>query len=238
MVNIIITEGQEEINKMMASYLVSKGHNVYVLVESDKLQNDNSNSFDYNIIKIDMNTEEDYHVFAKNFEEEYGKVDMLIHGVLNRDELALMNSNQDFFVNDITDKLRHIFQLSKYISSLMTKKKEGSILFPMFYDALSFAGYPVSPVINHAKISMMKCLAKELNAFKINVNAITFGYYNSGFDKNIQKEKKKELEIFGLKAKLYDSSEFMPALEIFLSNVGRLINGQNIHIGTGIETTL
>ncbi len=238
MVNIIITEGQEKINKMMASYLGSKGYNVFALEESDEQLNDNINSFDYTILRTNINTEEEYHMFAKNFEEQYGEINMLIHGLINRDEFALLDSSPDFFVRDITRKLRSIFLLSKHISSLMVKKKEGSILFPMFYDALSFAGYPSSPVLDQSKISLMKCLARELNAFKINVNAITFGYYDSGFDKNIRKEKRKEIEIFALKPKLYDCTEFMPALEIFLSNVGHLISGQNIHIGTGIETSL
>ena len=121
---------------------------------------------------------------------------------------------------------------------MMIMKKHGLILYPMFYDALSFAGYPVSPVIDHAKLSMMKCLARELNAFKVRTNAITFGYYDDDFDKEKSKKIRKDVEIFALKPRLHKIQEYISAIDIFIGESGELISGQNIHIGAGIETYL
>lgn len=238
MKNILITEGNEKYNAAIASYFADKGNNVFLIKEGTGENSDIQNISSFIDVNRRLETEEDYVEFAQLFEKKYGKIDMLIHGFTINDELTLFCSDDNMLIQTIEDKLRKIFFLNKYFGNLMVRKKEGSILFPMFLDTLAYNGYPVTPILNQAKISMMKCLARELNAFKIKVNALTFGYYDMQFDKEVRKQKKKELEIFALKPKLYTFDELIVSFDIFLNDTCNIISGQNIHIGAGAETFL
>ena len=74
-----------------------------------------------------------------------------------------------------------------------------------------------SPILNHGKISMMKCLSRELTVFKLSVNVMTFGYYNQNFDNQEKREMRKALEIYGLKPQLHELSQLVPALDILIN---------------------
>ncbi|MFD2508529.1 hypothetical protein ACFSUR_09010 [Halalkalibacter alkalisediminis] len=82
----------------------------------------------------------------------------------------------------------------------------------------------------------MKCMSRELGPFKLNVNAITFGYYNDGFDRQQKKFKKEKVEIFSLKPKLPDIEEYVRTIELLINPSASLIGGENLHVGAGIET--
>lgn len=242
MKNIVISDGQIKINGIIAQYLSEKGHNVILLCGKEptwELETDcfcNESNYEIKVSKMD--SEEVVGVLCKEIEEKYGNIDVLIHGINDFDDECLLEHNSTEFAEYVKGKLKEIFLLSKGVANEMIKKKEGLVLYPMFYDCLSVVGYPVSPVISHAKISMMKCLARELNAFKVRSNAITFGYYNDNFSKEEVNRIKKEIEIFALKPKLHKIQEYVTAIDIFLMESGYLISGQNIHVGTGIETHL
>jgi hypothetical protein len=103
---------------------------------------------------------------------------------------------------------------------------------------LHYADYPSSPILNHGKISLMKSMSRECCAFKLAVNAMTFGYYDDQYNAEQKKKKRKTLEIFGLKPPLLSLEEMIPALQFFIDPPVKNIGGQNYHISTGIETVL
>ncbi|EGT4625349.1 TPA: SDR family oxidoreductase [Clostridioides difficile] len=236
MKNILITEGHEEYNKTLALDLVKKGNNIYLLNDKEVAE-DFEGFSNITIISTVLKSEDDYFTLAQMFENQYGKIDMLIHGFSICDESALF-SDSYCLINTVKDKLKKLFFLNKHFGNLMVKKKDGSILFPILMDTLEFSGYPASPILNQAKISMVKCLARELNAFKIKVNAITLGYYDNQFEKEARKQMRKELEIYALKPRLYCISELLGVFEFFLTDSANVISGQNIHVGAGAETFL
>ena len=73
--------------------------------------------------------------------EETGALDVLIHGneMVNEEELLLQDAN--LLDQYMTEHFRRIYLLNKTVSSMMIKKKSGSIIFPIIYDALYYAGY-------------------------------------------------------------------------------------------------
>ncbi|MFA9557772.1 SDR family NAD(P)-dependent oxidoreductase [Evansella sp. AB-rgal1] len=242
--NIVVTNGNQEFNQEISTYLLKKGHSVTLFFEDDEAE------WNY-LKKIEEIEKPSYKGFfmkevtevklqhaLEDIVSHSGTIDILLHGneMVNEEELLL--KDVEHFDTYITKQFHQMYLLNKLVSSLMVKKKKGSIIFPILYDALYFAGYPSSPILNQGKISMMKCLSRELSAFRLSVNVMTFGYYNSAFDKEEKKNMKKKLEIYGLKPKLPELNELISALDILIDPPSSAISGQDFHIGVGIETGL
>ena len=223
---------------------MENGHRVTMLFEDEEEASSYYETVHQNLrnlylgVPICQMNEEYLQQILADITEETGALDVLIHGneMVNEEELLLQDAN--LLDQYMTEHFRRIYLLNKTVSSMMIKKKSGSIIFPIIYDALYYAGYHSSPILNHGKISMMKCLSRELTVFKLSVNVMTFGYYNQNFDNKEKREMRKALEIYGLKPQLHELSQLVPALDILINPPTPAIGGHDFHIGAGIETGL
>lgn len=242
--NILISNGNQPFNQLIADFLIENGHRVHLLFDDEEAELTyfekiaSHNQHLYKGFVVNKMREENLQQVLDRMIEHSGSIDVFIHGneMVDEEELLLDDMNQ--FETYITDQFKKIFLLTKLVSSMMIKKKQGSIIFPIVYDALYFAGYPSSPVLNHGKISMMKCLSRELSAFRLTVNVMTFGYYHNNFGKEEKKEVLKKLGIYSLKPQLLELNQLISALNLLINPPSTAISGQDIHIGTGIETGL
>ncbi|MCZ8513158.1 SDR family NAD(P)-dependent oxidoreductase [Paenibacillus filicis] len=167
-----------------------------------------------------------------------GGLDVLIHGNEMLDEDQLFEQAKDELGSLIPSLFQRIFLWNRSAIGYMIKQKSGKVIFPVIYDTLYYDHYPCSPILNHGKISLMKCLSRECSAFRIDVNVVSFGYYDAGFDKAEKKEKQRGLEIYGLKPVLKSLDDMLEVLDFVIGAPGSLIGGQNIEIGVGVETNL
>lgn len=238
---IFISNGDQDFNQLISTFLLEKGYRVALLFSdpeqerrykhSLKREWDNINCFVYSNIH-----EGNVHQIMTQVKEELGGLDVLIHGNEMFDEADLLAKDPVGFGEVITEQFRRIFLLNQAGTSMMIKKKSGHVLFPILYDALYYAGYPSSPIMNHGKISMMKCMSRELAPFKVAANVVTLGYYNRELGTSMRRKMKKSLEIFALKPRLPNLFDMLLYLEMILNNPVDLFGGQNIHVGLGIET--
>lgn len=241
---MLITSGDQEFNQLMATYLLEQGHQVIVCFQNKEASDSYFSSIRsdlqvtyYSIVISDSN--KDWIECVQNeIENTMQGLDVLIHGNEMMDEDLLFEQNMLEFGEYMSLQFKRIYLFSKMAAQFMMRPKSGKIIFPLIYDSLYYAGYSSSPVLNQGKISMMKCLSRELAAFKINVNAMTFGYYDKDFDPSEKKETKKTVEIFSLKPMLIELKEMIPALEMLINPPVQNIGGENFHIGAGIETNL
>jgi 3-oxoacyl-[acyl-carrier protein] reductase len=241
---IVLTHGDVPWNQAIAKNCLERGHHLILHFQREEEENVFTQSLSpemrdrfRGVIDPDM-TSDSVRSWVEEQVAEAGRLDVLIHGNEMVDEPALFDANPVTAGESIATHMGRVFRVSREVVSYMVKRKSGQIVFPLLYDALVYAGYPSSPMLNHGKISLMKCLSRELCAFKIGVNAMTFGYYNDRFDRETKKSKRKTLEIFGLKAPLLEWDEMVPALQFLIEPPVKNMGGQNIHISTGIETTL
>ncbi|NBD25163.1 SDR family oxidoreductase [Paenibacillus glycinis] len=166
-----------------------------------------------------------------------GGLHVLIHGLQARDEEAAFVAAPAEFGIATAAELRSRFLYSRAAAAHMAREKAGHILFLLLADSLYYAGYPASPVMNHGSLAMMRSLAKELSPFRIAVNAVTYGYYADAGEQGDRKELKQQLEIHTLKPYLPEPRELAEAsLSWLLQAPERLVSGQNIHIGAGMDT--
>ncbi|MGG3891727.1 SDR family NAD(P)-dependent oxidoreductase [Metabacillus fastidiosus] len=242
--SILISNGNQPFNQLISHYLLENGHHVTMLFNSDEaalsyyeLINQEW-QYSYSGVVMDQLKKDYLQQVLDDITEKHGSLDVFIHGneMVNEEQLLLQDAGQ--FDIYITEQFKRMYLLNKTVSSLMIKKKRGSIIFPIIYDALYYADYPSSPILNHGKISMMKCLSRELTAFKLSVNVMTFGYYNGNFNNQEKKEVRKALEIYGLKPQLYELKHLVPAIDILINPPVPAIGGHDFHIGAGIETGL
>ncbi|MEJ3741459.1 SDR family NAD(P)-dependent oxidoreductase [Bacillus tropicus] len=237
----LITNGDIHFNQLLSNHLLKKGHSVAMVFSNQETSECYQKSIQVNgeFYPLICNefTEETVNFL---FEEVKGKLDgldILIHGNEEIDESQFFAEAPILFGEVISEHLRRIFLFNQCAVSYMMIKKRGQIIYPLIFDTLAYVGYPTSPILNHAKISMMKCLAKEISAFKLKINALTLGYSDNEFSRLEKKEKQKSLEIFGLKPKIQKMNELIKGIDVLVLD-DTFISGQNIHITPGIETTI
>lgn len=239
---IFITNGDVEWNQTIAIYYLNKGYNIILHFRDthrqihfkEKIRNSNSE----NLCTI-VNKKIDEMVIKENLEkldDRFSNINVLIHGNEMFDEKIGFLERESSIALKIKKHLNDIFIFNKAITTKMVKQKKGNIIYPIIYDVLNQAGYQSSPILNNAKISLMKSLSRELTAFKININVMTFGYYDNDFDRAKKKEMKNILEIFSLKPQLLQLTNMIPAMDILVEPPVPIISGENIHIGAGIES--
>ncbi|WP_100374826.1 SDR family oxidoreductase [Bacillus sp. FJAT-45037] len=234
--NILISEGEQKINQVIANHFHQKGEKAVLLfTDREKHLGFMLEQPGQETIFCEAYKEDDLDTIILEMFGDQG-VEVLIHGNEMIDEERTLEEEPYMLDEIIRGYLYRIFLLNKVVVRQMIKPKKGKIIFPLFYDPLYYAGYASSPVLNHAKLSLMKCMSRELGPFKLNVNAITFGYYNDGFNKEQKKIKKEKVEIFSLKPKLPDIEDYVRSIELLINPSASLIGGENLHVGAGIET--
>ncbi|WP_078392761.1 SDR family oxidoreductase [Shouchella patagoniensis] len=237
----LVTNGESYFNQHIAQHLKDIGFNVIIIFRTLEGQSTFEQSLSIEGVHtrlIDKLDERAMEFLTGEIQEKWGTLDVLIHGNEELDEEKSLAEDSERFGYKIEAIFNEIFFYNKMATSLMIKKKTGKIIFPLIYDPLYYAEYCSSPVLNQGKISLMKCLSRELGAFRINVNAITFGYHRTTQEGKELKELKRKVEIFSLKPQLPQLKDMIPALDMLVAPPVQYIGGENIHIGVGIETSL
>ena len=244
--NMLITNCQQSFNRLIGQYYLNRNYNVVFHFDNENSKQkyetelskaDNNtdnymlitnNNIDFNSLEKDMDIINDY----------FGTIDILIHGNEMVDETKFFLEDPIGLERTIEKLFERIYLFNRVVTSRMMKAKKGKVIFPLIFDVLYFAGYPSSPMLNNGKISLMKCMSHELSAFKVNVNAMTLGYFDEDFDSATKKALKKKLEIFALKPRLLPLKDLIPALNMLVEPPVSTIGGENIHIGAGTETVI
>lgn len=241
---IFITNGEHAFNQSIAYRELANGHRVGIHFTTQEQAEAYRNSLEADAadnVHLFYGVPKDEAEAASIIEDvvaKLGGLNVLIHGNEMLDEVKLFEQTQDELGSMIPSLFQSIFLWNRSAIGYMLKQKSGKVIFPIIYDTLYYDQYPSSPILNHGKISLMKCLSRECSAFRIDVNVLTFGYHDAGFDKVEKKEKQRSLEIYGLKPVLKSLDEMLEVLEFIIGAPNSLIGGQNIEIGVGIETNL
>lgn len=242
--SIFITNGEHEFNRMIAAAMLAAGHRVVLHANDVERASAYLASLEKEagerlcVVGDDLTDEASYAAALETAVAAGGGLDALIHGNEMLDEHAWFEERPDELGAIVADAFQSIFLWNKAALSFMMKRKSGKIVFPVVFDTLYYDRYPSSPMLNHGKISLMKCLSRECSAFRIDVNVLTFGYHDANFEKDVKKEKQKGLELFGLKPVLKPLPDMAEALNFLIQSPSSLIGGQNLEIGVGIETNL
>jgi 3-oxoacyl-[acyl-carrier protein] reductase len=244
MKRILMTHGHVPLNQRLTRHLLEQGHSLAVLFETPGARDEGEARLKEHAggrLKCFVQSSLAPEAITAQVEEcmrKLGGLDALVHGYEMIDEARLLTEDPLYFQGLITQALQNIFSFTRASVSHLIRAKGGSIVFPMLCDSLHYDGYPVSPVLDHAKLSMMKCLSRELMAFGIQVNALTLGYHDPGFTSDEKRATRERLAVYGQKPRLAAIEELLPVLDFLVAPPTAHIGGQNIHVGLGIDTTV
>jgi 3-oxoacyl-[acyl-carrier protein] reductase len=241
---VFVTNGNHPLQQLVVEYLLEKDFRVSMPFASQReadhyrasLSTHETESF-YPVIGGQASVAE-VQVLMDKAIEVMGGLHVLIHGIHAFDEDKEYGLDPVGCGTVVEELLRQAFLFSRIGGTYMARKMEGRILFPLLSDSLYYESYPVSPMINHGKMVMMKTLAKEMATFRVATNALTFGYYSDQESGLSGKELRKKLGIYALKPHVPQLDEMVPMLDILLGAPTNLISGQNLHIGAGLDTLM
>jgi 3-oxoacyl-[acyl-carrier protein] reductase len=242
MARIVLTHAHLPLNERIARHLLSREHSLALLFPSEEARDEGlarlaGGERVRGLLQPDPSPE----AVPARFEEcvgSLGGVDALVHGHEMLDEPRLLAQEPLRFQGLVLQALQDIFVMTRAAIPHLLRNKGGSIVFPLIYDSLHYADYPTSPVVDHAKLSMMKSLSRELTAFGVQVNALTIGYHDPGFTPAEKKARRERLSIYGLKPPLVAVDELLTALDLLISSPCAHLGGQNLQVGFGIETSV
>lgn len=239
-----ITHGDQRFNQLISSHLMQKGYKVHLHFTNQIIADEYFHSLkdewkrSFTSIIACLDSSQAIRTELEQSAAKMGGLELFIHGNEGMDDEKIYEFETNDFGRLMTKQFRQMFLWNQHVGTLMAKQTSGQIIFPLISDTLYYLNYPSSPILNHGKISMMKCLAKELAPFDICVNALTLGYYDQVNDKETRKKLKKSLDIYALKPDFPKLEQMIPSLDILLRHTEYMISGQNIHIGAGVETSI
>lgn len=155
------------------------------------------------------------------------KTSILINGVYEIDEIK----NLKYDSNELVNELDSIFKINKNSATKMMKKKNGVIIFLFSSNCFNGLGEHYSPILSLSKLSFMKSIAKELNAYKVSCFGITLSP-DFNLEKNDELLKQKKLNIFALKQKKVQEEEQINQIRVLIKN-HKIFSGQLITLGNG-----
>ncbi|WP_439443301.1 hypothetical protein ACSMFR_12995 [Listeria aquatica] len=175
-------------------------------------------------------SEEGYEVNVEQ-ENQALKTDILINGVYELNEQEFLDRDKTSSLIQFREELLELFQINKIIVTEMMKSKKGTVLFLFNPNEYGGFGEYNSPILTLAKLSFMKSIAKELNAFNVNCFGITLAPNKENL-KVKQMKKEKQLDIFTLKQKPISLEQQFIYIERLFEN-SEIFGGQTINLTNG-----
>lgn len=240
---IVLSEAHREENQRIAAYLLEKGSELTLITDDSRIINSffeelstehKSRCF---VICLDSYKEAEVSEAIDRIIAVMEGLDVFINGLPGTDETAQLKLSPDSFGKDIAADFKKVFLLNREIVRYMVRQKCGSVIFLMIDDILHYADYPVSPVKNQGRLSLMKSLAKELTPFNIKVNSLTFGIHDCGFTPADKRTMQKKLEFCALKPPIPKWPDLLPALDALIYPSFQYMTGQNYTAGIGSSNT-
>lgn len=187
------------------------------------------------VIQADVSKEEDCARMFREMEEMLGTIDILVNNAgITRDNLAVRMSEREF--DEVIDtNLKGAFFCAKIAGKAMMKARKGRIIsISSISGVRGNAGQINYCAAKAGIIGMTKCLAKELAARNITVNAVAPGYIDTDMTA-VLPEKVKEQVLTQVPLKRMGQPQDIAETVAFLaSDRAAYITGQTIQVDGGM----
>ncbi|SNX55564.1 3-oxoacyl-[acyl-carrier-protein] reductase [Thermoanaerobacterium sp. RBIITD] len=237
----LVTGGGRGIGRAIALKLAEDGYNVVINYSKSSKSADETVleakkfGVDAYAIKCDISDYKQVEEMINNIIERYGFIDVVVNNAgITKDNLILRMSEDDWD-NVINTNLKGTFNVIKFISKYMIKRRKGKIInISSIVGIIGNAGQVNYAASKAGIIGLTKSVAKELASRGITVNAIAPGYIETDMTE-VLNETTKESMINSIPLKRAGNpSDIANVVSFLASNASDYITGQVINVDGGM----
>lgn len=173
---------------------------------------------------------------SKNVKEDFGAIHVLVNNAgITRDNLLLRLGEEDWD-KVIDTNLKSIYNLTKPVSYIMLRQKEGSIInLTSIVGMIGQAGQSNYSASKAGIIGFTKSIADELGSRNIRSNAIAPGFIQTEMTDELPEDLKKNY-LAGIPLKRFAQPEEVAKVALFLaSDLSSYVNGQTLSVCGGLN---
>lgn len=187
------------------------------------------------LLGFNVGSSEEVATSIQSIKERLGRIDVLVNNAgISKDGLFIRLSDEDWH-RTININLDGAFFVSREVSKLMVKARQGSIInISSVVGEMGNAGQAAYVASKAGLIGMTKALARELAGRNITVNAISPGFIETDMTAKLD-AKVQEQHLLNIPLSRYGKSEEVASAAVFLASEGaRYITGQVLGINGGL----
>lgn len=173
---------------------------------------------------------------CKQVKEDFDAIHILVNNAgITRDNL-LMRLSEDDWDSVINTNLKSIYNLTKPVSMVMLRQKEGSIInLTSIVGMIGQAGQSNYSASKAGIIGFTKSIADELGSRNIRSNAIAPGFIKTEMTEELPEDLKKNY-LSGIPLKRFAEPEEVAKVALFLaSDLSSYVNGQTLSVCGGLN---
>lgn len=179
---------------------------------------------------------EEAQMLCKQVVEDFGAIHVLVNNAgVTRDNL-LLRMNESDWDDVIQTNLKSLFNLTKPVSYVMLKQKQGSIInLSSIVGMIGQAGQSNYSASKAGIIGFTKAIADELGSRNIRSNAIAPGFIKTEMTDELSEELKNNY-LSGIPMKRFAEPEEVAKVALFLaSDLSSYVNGQTLSVCGGLN---
>ena len=237
MKNVLITGATGGIGNSLVERFHSNGFNVCATgTNKDKLKNlEEKYKKSIQVIKCNLNVQQDLTDLSDNLKENFGKIDILINNAgITRDNLFLrMTPDQWKEVIDLN--LNSTFNITKIFIRDMVKKRWGRII-NITSDAATIGnpGQSNYAASKSAVEGLTRTIANEVASRGVTVNCVSPGFINTEILNTVDKIRLEEMLKMIPVGRMGEAKEVSDLVFFLSSEESSYITGQVLHINGGL----
>lgn len=242
--NIIITGGTGTIGSALSRSLIKQGHKVIIVDTKIKKINEFKNDkIKPEIIRADINKENDIKKFIQLCSKKFKRIDALVHCAYPKTKdwgTKFEKLKQKSLNENLNNQLGSTIMISKIIISQFLKQKYGNLILLSSVMGLNnpkfetYKGTTMSSPIEYSAIksgiiSITKYMAKYYSKKNLKINCVSPGGIKSDLPKKFINNYRKQCNSIGL----LSPDHVVNAIIFLLSDKSNAVSGQNIVIDDG-----
>lgn len=229
---ILLTGASGALGTRIAAALKAEGHSLVLQYHENSVATEGENVL---AIQCDLCDAAAMREMVEQGIDRFGRIDVLINNAgISRSSVSWKTSAEDWH-QTININLNAPFFLSQAVIPFMRANQSGRIInITSVVAQTGFAGTSAYAASKAGLIGLTKTMSKELARFKITVNAVALGYFNTGMISDVPQEAQEKLLEQVPVNQLGDPKVLIKTIGFLMSDEADFITGQTINLNGGL----
>ncbi len=241
MKTVLVTGASSGIGREVVRLFAKNNYNVVITYNSDKkgaleLESEVNSGNNTLVLKCDISNEEDIIKMVNSVRDKFNSIDVLVNNAGIAIDTTFEDKTKDNFMKILEVNLVGTFLVSKYVSEIMLKNKNGRIINISSTNAID--SYYVESLDYDASkagiISLTHNLANYLSPY-VNVNCVCPGWVDTRMNSDISLEFRKKQEDKILLGRFANPREIANVVYFLSSEEASYINDSIIKVDGGVK---